>query len=207
VKSYRPESGIREGSRLMVSLMSGREKKGNWHPGNPQHVLTVMGGVCLDLTEVEAPEVNLNLFTLMGGTEVIVPHGAKVDLDGFILMGATVDNIATSNTPSNMHVRIRSFGAMGGCEVRTPTAAEMPLPEEKTPAGALVDHRDFRHPPEHALSISGALVVLYTSLAMLVSLAVPVMFLLGAFDFVDDDESKLLGIVTAIGCGFLVSAQ
>ena len=114
------------GTRCMFTMMAGRERKGAWVPGDPQIAFTIMGGTDLDLTRVNAREVNLTLFTLMGGVEVVVPHGAEVDLDGFILMGATEDNVnrdyeADSETAEpRMKVRIRSWGAMGGCEVRSP---------------------------------------------------------------------------------------
>jgi len=78
------------GTRCMFTVMGGREKRGNWIPGDPQLVLTIMGGTEIDLTQVQAREVNLTLFTLMGGVEVIVPPGADVDLDGLIIMGASV---------------------------------------------------------------------------------------------------------------------
>ena len=112
--------------RYLVSIMSGREKKGYWQPGDPHIAFTLMAGTCLNLTEVQAPVVRLNLFTVMGATEVIVPHGAVVEMDGLILMGSTVDNVAKSNAPSTMRVVINNWGLMGGVEVRTPTPAEMP---------------------------------------------------------------------------------
>ena len=207
VKSYVPPRGIGEGSRLMVSLMSGREKKGNWHPGNPQRCLTVMGGACLDLTEVDATEVNLHLFTLMGGTEIIVPHGARVDLDGFMLMGATVDHVSKSNVPNPMHVRVRSFGAMGGCEVRTPKPGEAPLPPipgTKSPTpNQLADTSYYRHPPEREISIAESLVMLYKTLATLATVAIPIIFMLAPFNILPGDESRMIGIAMAIGVGFL----
>ncbi len=183
-------------TRFMITLMSGREKKGNWRPGDPQIALTMWGGTCLDLTNVRATNVNLTLLTLMGGVEVIVPPGATVDLDGFILMGATVDNVTSEFGTSNMHVRIKSWGALGGCEVRTPNQREMV-------ASGKTAKRAFRKLAAHEATIGGGLVLLYKLLAMLVTIAIPVFFLLGPFNILDVDESKLLGIVTAIVAGFV----
>ena len=114
------------GARRTITIMSGREKKGNWTPGNPEFVFSMMGGTCLDLTQVQQSEVRLNLFCLMGAIEVIVPHGAQVDMDGLVLMGASVDNVARHSSPINMRIKINNWGLMGGIEVRTPTADEMP---------------------------------------------------------------------------------
>ncbi len=190
-------------SRVMVSLLSGREKKGNWRPGNPQIALTFMGGTHLDLTDVDATDVNLTLLTLMGGVEVTVPHGAIVDLDGFMLMGATVDNVARSKVPSNMRVRIRSWGAMGGCEVSTPDELPAQYKEPPSPAPAYAETQQYRHPPEHDVSLSASLVMLYKTIATLACIAIPIIFLLAPFDILDEDESIMIGIITAIGSGFL----
>jgi hypothetical protein len=183
------------GTRCMVTLMSGREKKGNWHPGDPQIAMTMWGGTCLDLTDVNVNEVNLTLLTLMGGVEVIVPHGATVDLDGFILMGATIDKVARGDGASNMHVRIKSWGAMGGCEVRTPTQKELAV-KDKTA-------RPPRKPQDHKVTFAGGLVLLYKLFAMLVTIAIPIVFLMIPFGSLPDDDCIVLGIFTALACGFL----
>ena len=197
------------GTRCMMSFMSGREKKGNWTPGDPQLGISVMAGICLDLTEVPAREVNLTLLTLMGAVEVIVPHGATVDLDGFILMGATIDKVVRSQAPSNMHVRIKSWGAMGACEVRTPSLKETCASDalKKREARGVVADIKKRDPetPRHEVTIRGGLVFMYQMFAMLVSLAIPLFFLCGAFHIpvFDQDKGTLFGIVTAILAGLV----
>lgn len=103
--------------RWIVSIMGGTEKRGAWDTGDVVKSVTVMGGTELDLTEVNATEVTINAFTAMGATEIIVPRGATVDLSGFILMGGSSDE-TTSIGDSTMRVRVRSFGLMGGLEVR-----------------------------------------------------------------------------------------
>ncbi len=188
------------GTRCMFTLMSGREKKGNWHPGNPQMAMTLMGGTCLDLTKVESNQVHLILFTLMGGTEVIVPHGATVDLDGFILMGGTADHVESSHVQSDMHVRIQSWGAMGGCEVRTPKFK----PEELQ---AAVNLHQNRKPAEKTSSFAVGLAFLYRLFAMLVTFAIPVIFLTGSFDVFDQDDCNLAGILTALAAGLIWSGS
>ena len=69
-----------DGARFHFCLMSGREKKGRWIPGDPNIAFTMWGGSCLDLSQVEARNVNIVSFVTMGGVEIIVPHGAIVDL-------------------------------------------------------------------------------------------------------------------------------
>lgn len=103
--------------RWLLSVMGGAERRGRWDPGDHTIAISIMGGQDLDLTQVVATEVSITAFTLMGGTEIIVPKGATVDLSGFIVMGAT-ENSTQGPGDSPMRVRIRSYGAMGGLEVR-----------------------------------------------------------------------------------------
>ena len=47
VLPLKPDSDS-SGTRCMMTLMGGREKTGNWLPGDPQIAVTIMGGTCLD---------------------------------------------------------------------------------------------------------------------------------------------------------------
>ena len=197
------KAGVRpSGTRCMITLMSGQEKKGNWHPGDPQIAMTMWGGTELDLTEVQATHVNLTLLTLMGGVEVIVPHGATVDLDGFILMGATVNNVATGQGSSNMHVRIKSWGAMGGCEVRTPTEKELRV-KNKLANKVSNEAKPPRKPEDHQVTIAGGMVLLYKLFTMLVTIAIPIIFLMIPFTHIPTNQCIVMGIFAALACGFL----
>lgn len=121
--------------RLSVALFSGCDKKGNWRPGSPQVAITMFGATSLDLCHVEAEEVTINLFTLFGGSEIIVPRGAQVDFDGLMVFGGIDNKILTYDGPerSNMRVRIRAYGGFGATQARTPTVHEVPLPVLPTP--------------------------------------------------------------------------
>ena len=183
-----------ERPRFLLTLMSGREKKGNWKPGKPQYVATIMGGTELDLTDVEDEEVNLNVFTMMGGTEIVVPLDADVDVDGFILMGGTDEKLTRHPGPKNKKIRIRSYGAMGGCEIRSAK-----LPEPKKPDSD--PFRQYREPRTHELNIRNALVAFYKMFASLVGFAAVILFIGSVFHMVPKDDGRLAAIVCAISCG------
>lgn len=186
------ESYEGQGMRLHVCFMAGREKRGQWQVGDPNIMLTMMGGSCLDLTDVKARTVNIVSFVMMGGAEIVVPHGAVVDIDGLIVMGATVDkvNYSSQNVAEPMRVRVRSFGLMGGLEVRT--TKKKP---KTTPLAA-------RKPLKHFRGLAHGAVFASQAIAMLVTLSVPVMFMLGAFNIIsNDNEANMIGVVTAIAAG------
>lgn len=63
--------------RWLVSVVGGSERRGDWDPGRRTRSITVMAGQVIDLTDVKVETVNITAFTLMGGTEIIVPEGAQ----------------------------------------------------------------------------------------------------------------------------------
>ncbi|MFT5302880.1 MAG: tRNA A-37 threonylcarbamoyl transferase component Bud32 [Mariniblastus sp.] len=192
------------GTRFMLSIMAGREKKGNWIPGNPHIAFSLMGAIELDLTEVEATEVNLTLIAFMGAVEVIVPHGATVDSDGFVVMGAISDKVSREGGHSNMRVRIRSWGAMGACEIRTPTRKETRNAESVQKHFQKQNKQHpFREPPEHDVTWANGTMMLYKLFALLVTFAIPVIFIADAYSNIHGDSLKMIGISTAIFAGFL----
>lgn len=103
--------------RWFVQVMGGATRGGRFDPGDSTVSVTVMGGQDIDLTNVEAEHVSITALTLMGGTEIIVPDGAIVDLGGFMLFGG-LENDAKQPGDSPMRVTIRAWGGMGACEVR-----------------------------------------------------------------------------------------
>jgi predicted Ser/Thr protein kinase len=190
----RTNRNVAEGTRFHICVMSGREKKGKWTPGDPNIAFTMMGGSCLDLTDVEARNVSIVSFVMMGGIEIVVPHGAIVDVDGLIIMGATDEKVKTSEVPvaDPMRVRIRSFGMMGGCEVRTT--------KRKNPH-AIAPTAPVKSAPRPYRFLARAAVFAAQAIATLVTIAVPIIFLMGAFDIIHDRESRLIGVVVAISVG------
>ncbi len=108
-------------TRWMFAVMSGRQSRGRWSPGAPNRTFTLMGSQTLDLTQVDAVDVDIRAFTMMGETKIIVPPGAHVDVGGFILMGETSNKTHDEEGASSpLRVRVRSYGLMGECSVRTP---------------------------------------------------------------------------------------
>ena len=103
--------------RWTVQILGGNERRGNWYPEGGAKSLSVMGGQTLDLTQVTAPTVNLTCYHFMGGTTVIVPDGARVEFEGFVLFGGNNDETVARGT-SEMVIHVRSVGAMGGCTFR-----------------------------------------------------------------------------------------
>ena len=110
-----------EGSRWIVSIMGGNERRGRWRIANRCTVLNIMGGSNLDLCDVElsGQVTELNFFSLMGGGEIRVPDDVRVDISKFALMGGHEVRLGdAAPPPSSPLIRIRLVSIMGGAQVQ-----------------------------------------------------------------------------------------
>jgi hypothetical protein len=119
------------GRGFIGAFMGGTARKGPWFV--PQHlkVFAVMGGVELDLTAGRfAPGVTeIEVFVMMGGVDVIVPHGVRVEALGFAIMGGFEANAGDTGVadPNQPVIRLSGFAAMGGVSARHKTPSNRKL--------------------------------------------------------------------------------
>jgi hypothetical protein len=110
------------GRRWIVALMGGSKQIGRWRIASRCTVVNVMGGSDLDLTEaiVEGSETEIRVFSLMGGSDVVVPDGVHVELGGFALMGGNDLKLEgrPAPQPGAPVVRVRAYSVMGGTDVK-----------------------------------------------------------------------------------------
>ena len=105
---------------LLVSIWGGTERKGGWTPPRRMTALTVMGGAELDFREAEfaTREVSVRVVTVMGGVDVIVPPGVRVEWAGIAVMGGvTTPERVDPPGPEAPVVRISGLVCMGAVEV------------------------------------------------------------------------------------------
>jgi hypothetical protein len=108
------------GSRWVVSIMGGHDKRGRWRPAPRCTVLNIMGGSDIDLNDAElsSPLTEIRMYSIMGGGEIRVPHGVDVQVSNFALMGGNDvklgDEAAPPGAPT-IHIRLVSI--MGGADV------------------------------------------------------------------------------------------
>jgi hypothetical protein len=110
-----------DGSRLIVSIMGGSDRRGRWRVGRRCTVLNLMGGGNLDLNDAELADdvVELRVWSLMGGSDVWVPEGLNVEVSEFALMGGNDLHIGPAQPASDRPlIKIRLISVMGGTTVR-----------------------------------------------------------------------------------------
>ena len=108
--------------RWVVGIMGGGTQKGRWRIASHCTVVNVMGGADLDLTGavVEGPETEIRVFSLMGGSDIVVPDGVHVELSGFAFMGGNDLKLEgrPPPPPGAPVVRVRAWSIMGGTDVK-----------------------------------------------------------------------------------------
>ena len=116
--AVRPGEG---GARWLIAVLGGCERRGRWRIGRRCTVVNVMGGSDLDLNDAEfaGEEVEMTVFSLMGGSEIHVPEGLNVEVTEFALMGGNEVHLGTARSvPGAPLLRLRLTSIMGGVEVR-----------------------------------------------------------------------------------------
>jgi hypothetical protein len=109
-------------SALVLGILGGGDRRGRWRVPARMTVLNVMGGADLDLREavLDAPEVEISVWSFMGGSDVIVPEGVHVELEGFALLGGNRLRLEGPPPPAGAPVvRVRAWSLMGGTDVKT----------------------------------------------------------------------------------------
>lgn len=107
----------------ILTIMGGQERSGSWIVPRQLRVFVLMGGVELDLREARfGPGVtDIEIIVVMGGVNVIVPPGVRVESIGTAFMGGfeLAAGDATALSPANPVVRLSGLAIMGGVDSET----------------------------------------------------------------------------------------
>ena len=120
--------------RWLVSVMGGNERA-EVVASDHTVVLDVMGGSDLDLRQATFPrgEATITAIAIMGGSDIWVPDGARVELTGFALMGGNTNHLPPGG--KGPLIRVRAWSLMGGIDVRAgrrrrERRSELPAPPQ-----------------------------------------------------------------------------
>ncbi|MDQ3555159.1 MAG: DUF1707 domain-containing protein [Gemmatimonadota bacterium] len=108
--------------QTVVAVMGGAERKGVWAPSRELYAFAVMGGVDLDFRQARFAHAvtEITCFAMMGGVEIVVPPGVRVELNGGAFMGGFGQKGGAEATtdPGAPLLRIGGACLMGGVEVQ-----------------------------------------------------------------------------------------
>jgi len=115
-----PVPAHRKPVRWMVAIMGGSHRRGRFRAVGRINAVAIMGGDEIDLreAEIEGGELTLNLFALMGGSNVYVPDSVELEVGGFSLMGGH-EEVGSERPPrpGAPLIRIRVYALMGGASI------------------------------------------------------------------------------------------
>jgi hypothetical protein len=106
---------------FIVAIMGGSRRRGHWSPARKNYSIAVMGGSELDFREAVMPPgvTELQVFTICGGVDVIVPPGLNVESHGIAIMGGfehKADEFRHPD-PNAPTLKITGVAIMGGVDV------------------------------------------------------------------------------------------
>ena len=80
-----------------------------------------MGGVDLDLSEAFLPPegLTIDIVTMMGGVDIIVPDGVNAEVNGIPVLGGFDNKTGGRRMPGAPTLRVRGLAVMGGVDVKT----------------------------------------------------------------------------------------
>ena len=127
---------LRPAKGLILGILGGGDRSGRWRVPPRLTVVNVMGGADLDLREavLEAPEIEITVWSLMGGSDITVPEGVHVEFEDFALLGGNDLKVPGRPLPPGAPtVRVRAYSLLGGTDVRTKGPRRRRLPEPPAP--------------------------------------------------------------------------
>jgi len=117
-----PPAADRRGTRWVLGILGGGDRAGRWRIAPRCTVVNVMGGADLDLRHatVESARTEITVWSLMGGSTIVVPEGVEVEAGGFAFLGGNDVRLDGPPPPPGAPLlRIRCWSLMGGTDVTT----------------------------------------------------------------------------------------
>jgi hypothetical protein len=109
------------GTKWLISIMSGHDRRGHWRVGPKVINFNFWGGSEIDFNDAEltAPRTEVRVITIMGGASVWVPDGLDVQVSEFSLMSGNDVRLGSDRpAPGGPVVHLRLFSLMGGTDVK-----------------------------------------------------------------------------------------
>lgn len=107
--------------QFVVAVLGGGGRSGRWQAARKNYAVAVCGGAELDFRDaIMGPGVTeVQVFTLWGGVEIVVPPGLNVESHGIALLGGFeyMADQSVAPDPNGPTLRITGLAVMGGVEV------------------------------------------------------------------------------------------
>jgi len=111
--------GVGDAYLRSFALFSGTELRPTV-PFQGADLTAIMGGVKIDLSNapMAGDSATIDVFALMGGTEIFVPRDWDVTVRVMSLMGGVADKRRPATAPATKHLIVQGMAVMGGVEIK-----------------------------------------------------------------------------------------
>lgn len=109
------------GTKWLISIMSGHDRRGHWRVGPKVINFNFWGGSEIDLNDavLSTQHTEIRIISIMGGADVYVPEGLDVEVSEFAFMGGNDIKLGRGRpAPGGPAVHLRLFSLMGGSDVK-----------------------------------------------------------------------------------------
>lgn len=108
-------------SSRTMALLGGLEKRGTFLVPKHHRIYAIMGGCVLDLREaqLESRETHLYVMAIMGGIEIYIKEGIRVELHGLPILGGFSEKSSRNLPPDAPVIHLHGLAICGGVEIRT----------------------------------------------------------------------------------------
>ena len=107
---------------VVMAVLGGAARKGDWLLPRNLKVFVMLGGAEIDLRDAKfAPGVTeIDVTAIMGGVEIIVPRGVRVEILGAAVMGGFEASAGDTSAlePGQPVLRVQGLAMMGGVDVK-----------------------------------------------------------------------------------------
>lgn len=106
----------------VLGIMCGGIQRGRWRPGERVKTVAFWGGTHLDFRGAEwsGPVVDIKAVAVMGGIEIVVPEGVRVEVHAVPIMGGVDRRIRDVPVlPGTPVIRVKAVAFWGGVCVRS----------------------------------------------------------------------------------------
>jgi hypothetical protein len=116
------EVGGGGGTKFVLGILGGGDHSGRWRVAERVTVINFLGGADLDLSEatLAAPEVTIRVFSILGGSDIVVPEDVHVELSSFAFLGGDDLRVEHAEPPPGAPtIHVRAFSFLGGTDVKS----------------------------------------------------------------------------------------
>ncbi len=103
-----------------IGVLGGSVRKGQWTVPRRLRAVALLGGCELDFTQARfGPETDVHCVSVMGGVEIKVPPGVRVESNGIGILGGFENTSDGGPRPGQPVLRVHGVALMGGVEIKT----------------------------------------------------------------------------------------